>query len=236
MARHAEYCPIAVGVEVVGDRWTPLVLRELSVGASGFNEIHRGLPRLSRTLLAQRLRTLERRGLVHRAAAVPGRQVRYSLTPAGTALTSVVWALGQWAAEWMFGDPSDEDCDGLTLMWRMHQCAVGSELPDRRTIVHLVLTGAGAAEGWLDIDERTVTVCREDPGRDVDLTLEAETAHMHRWLVGVASFRELTVDGHVRLHGPARLVRAFPEWFSTTAFAEGLRRGRLRRDQEAVSP
>ncbi|SQD94472.1 hypothetical protein FMEAI12_2590007 [Parafrankia sp. Ea1.12] len=98
MARHAEYCPIAVGVEVVGDRWTPLVLRELSIGASGFNEIHRGLPRLSRTLLAQRLRTLERRGLVHRAAAVPGRQVRYSLTPAGTALASVVWALGQWAA------------------------------------------------------------------------------------------------------------------------------------------
>lgn len=69
MARYADYCPIAVGVDVLGDRWTPLVIRELMVGADGFNEIHRGLPRISRTMLAQRLRLLERHGLVRREPA-----------------------------------------------------------------------------------------------------------------------------------------------------------------------
>ncbi|OAA29607.1 putative transcriptional regulator [Frankia sp. EI5c] len=234
MAGHVDYCPIAVGVEILGDRWTPLVIRELSVGASGFNEIARGLPRLSRTLLAQRLRTLERRGLVRKEEAPRGQQVRYQLTESGAALSAVVWSIGQWAAEWMFGDPVEEECDGLTLMWRLHQCAIMDALPHRRTVVHLLLTGAGAAEGWLDIDSGLVTVCREAPGRDVDLTVEAQTAHMLRWLLGVASFRDLMIDGQVRTMGPANLVREFPGWFDTTAFAESLRRARLRRDQETV--
>ncbi|WP_018637494.1 winged helix-turn-helix transcriptional regulator [Parafrankia elaeagni] len=234
MGRHVEYCPIALGVEIVGDRWTPLVIRELGVGASGFNEIHRGLPRLSRTLLAQRLRMLERRGLVRRAPAPRGQQVRYSLTEAGQALSPVVWAIGQWAAEWMFGDPTDEECDGLGLMWRLHQCAIAGVLPERRTVVHLVLTGAGAAEGWLDIDDGAVTVCREAPGRDDDLTLEAETAHLLRWLMGMASFRELRTNGQVRMLGPAGLVREFPDWFNTGVFAESLGRGRQRRTQTSA--
>ena len=94
MTSYADYCPIAVGVDVLGDRWTPLVIRELTVGATGFNEIHRGIPRVSRTLLAQRLRQLERRGLVSREAGPRGRSGRYALTPSGQALTPIVWAMG----------------------------------------------------------------------------------------------------------------------------------------------
>src|SRR5664279_4535724 len=100
-----EYCPIAASVEVLGDRWTPLILREVMVGASGFNEIHRGIPRISRTLLAQRLRELQRRGLMTHVASRPGRSGVYTLTAAGQALTPIVWSMGAWAAEWMFGDP-----------------------------------------------------------------------------------------------------------------------------------
>src|SRR4249919_2295996 len=116
-----EYCPIATGVDVLGDRWTPLVIRELMVGAGGFNEIHRGVPRASRTLLAQRLRELERRGLVTHEASRRGRPGVYTLTAAGQALTPIVWAMGHWAAEWVFDDPHDEQCDGLSLIWRTHQ-------------------------------------------------------------------------------------------------------------------
>jgi DNA-binding HxlR family transcriptional regulator len=223
-----------MGVDVLGDRWTPLVIRELMVGSSGFNEIHRGLPRMSRTLLAQRLRALERRGLVDREAAGRGRAGRYTLTPAGQALTPLVWALGQWAAEWAFSDPTDEDCDGLSLIWRMHQHAVPAKLPRQRTVVHLVLTGTGGAEGWLDIADNAVTVCRDDPGLDVDLALSAVTAQMHRWIVGVVSFQQLVAGGHARLLGPSRLARAFPTWFDTTFFAPGLRRAAQRREQDAV--
>ncbi|WP_189168524.1 winged helix-turn-helix transcriptional regulator [Pilimelia anulata] len=229
MAKHADYCPISVGVDVLGDRWTPLVIRELMVGSTGFNEIHRGLPRMSRTLLTQRLRQLERRGLVERTPAGPGRPVRYALTEAGEALTPIVWAIGHWAAEWRFGDPAEEECDGLSLLWRMHQHAIPANLPDRRTVVHLVLTGAGAAEGWLDIERGGVSVCSYDPGLGIDLTIRSDTAQLQRWLIGLVPFGRLTTAGHTHLLGPGHLVRAFPTWFSTEFFAAALRRAEQRR-------
>jgi DNA-binding HxlR family transcriptional regulator len=235
MTDYADYCPIAVGVDILGDRWTPLVIRELMVGASGFNEIHRGIPRVSRSLLAQRLRMLERRGLISRQESKRGAAGRYTLTPAGESLTPIVWAMGHWAAEWVFGDPTDDDCDGLSLIWRAHQHAIPAKLPETRTIVHIVLTGKGGAEGWLDIERPRITVCKDDQGIDVDLALEADTAQMHRWLLGRVPFRELVANGHARLLGPSRLARAFPTWFDTTIFAEGLRRAEQRRLQEAIS-
>jgi DNA-binding HxlR family transcriptional regulator len=234
MTSQRDYCPIAVGVDVLGDRWTPLIIRELMVGARGFNEIHRGIPRVSRTLLAQRLRELERRGLMTHEASQRGQSGVYMLTPAGEALTPIVWAMGHWAAEWMFGDPSDEDCDGLTLIWRTHQVAIPDKLPETRTVVHLVLTGAGGGQGWLDIQRPGITVCKDDHGLAVDLALEADTAQMHRWLVGLVPFRDLVANGHARFLGPSRLAKAFPTWFDTTLFAHSLRRAEQRRLADAV--
>jgi DNA-binding HxlR family transcriptional regulator len=229
MTGYADYCPIAMGVEVLGDRWTPLVIRELMVGASGFNEIHRGIPRVSRTLLAQRLRQLERLGLVDRETSERGRPGRYALTTSGQALTPIVWAMGHWAAEWVFGEPTEEDCDGLSIIWRLHQHAIPAKLPKERTIVHLVLTGPGGAEGWLDIDDAQVTVCRDDQGHDVDLAVEASTAEMHRWITGRTVFRELVSNGHARLLGPSRLARAFPSWFVNDTFRDDVRRAERRK-------
>jgi len=204
------------------------------VGAGGFNEIHRGIPRISRTMLAGRLRLLERRGLVRRETAARGLPGRYTLTAAGESVTPVIWAIGHWAAEWTFGDPADEDCDGRSLMWRLHQHAIAAKLPRQRTVVHLTLTGAGAAEGWLDIQGGAVTVCTDDPGYDVDLAIEADTGQMQRWLVGLVPFRDLIANGHARLLGPSRLARAFPTWFDTSYFAEGLRRAAQRHRRQDV--
>jgi DNA-binding HxlR family transcriptional regulator len=230
-----DYCPIAASVEILGDRWTPLVIRELMVGASRFNDIHRGIPRASRTLLAQRLRELERRGLVTHEASRPGHPGAYALTPAGQGLAPVVWAMGAWAAEWMFGDPLEEQCDGLTVIWRTHQVAIPARLPTSRTVVHLVLTGAGGAQGWLDIQSPGITVCKEDQGLAVDLALEADTAQMHRWLIGLAPFRELIANGHARFLGPSRLARAFPTWFDTTVFSRSLHQADQRRRRDALA-
>ena len=230
-----DYCPIAASVEVLGDRWTPLIIRELMVGAGGFNEIHRGIPRMSRTLLAQRLRELERRGLMRHDPGRPGRPGVYGLTAAGQALTPIVWAMGAWAAEWMFGDPSDEECDGLTLIWRTHQVAIPAKLPETRTVVHLLLTGSGGAQGWLDIQRPGITVCKDDQGLAVDLALEADTAQMHRWLVGLVPFRDLVANGHARFLGPSRLAKAFPTWFDTTLFSGSLRRAEQRGFRDALT-
>jgi DNA-binding HxlR family transcriptional regulator len=235
MMSRREYCPIAAGVDVLGDRWTPLVIRELMVGARGFNEIHRGVPRMSRTLLTQRLRDLERRGLMTHETGRRGRPGIYTLTAAGEALTPIVWAMGHWAAEWMFGDPNDEECDGLSLIWRTHQYAVPANLPETRTVVHLVLTGPGGAQGWLDIQRPAITVCKDDQGLAVDLALEADTAQMHRWLVGLVPFRDLIANRHARFLGPSRLAKAFPTWFDTTLFTHSLQQGEQHRPHHTLT-
>src|SRR4051794_39824274 len=159
----------------------------------------------------------------------------YALTAAGQALTPIVWAMGAWAAEWMFGDPSDEDCDGLTLIWRTHQVAIPAKLPETRTVVHLVLTGAGGAQGWLDIQRPNITVCKDDQGLAVDLALEADTTQMHRWLVGLVPFRDMVTNGHARFLGPRHLASAFPTWFDTTTFAGSMRRAEQRRLRDPLS-
>jgi hypothetical protein len=132
----------------------------------------------------------------------------------------------------MFGDPTEEECDGLTLIWRTHQLAIPAKLPEERTVVHLVLTGAGGAQGWLDIQRPGITVCKDDQGLSVDLALEADTAQMHRWLIGLVPFRDLIVNSHARFLGPSRLAKAFPTWFDTTSFAASLQRGEQRRHHE----
>jgi len=228
VSRHTDYCPVETGIDVLGDRWTPLVIREMSVGATGFNEIHRGIPRISRTLLSQRLRTLEAHGLLRRDAGAPGRAGRYTLTDAGQELVPIVWSIGRWAARWLYTDPTEQDCDGISLLWRMHQRADETKLPSMRTIVHVVLTGEGGAEGWLDIDRNGMTVCKTEQGKDVDLVVQGDVGQMYRWLSGIASLRELVSSGHIRLIGPSRMARAFPTWFTPAPFGEELRRSSRR--------
>ncbi|UQX87457.1 helix-turn-helix transcriptional regulator [Jatrophihabitans telluris] len=228
VTRYTDYCPIGTGIDVFGDRWTPLVIREMSVGATGFNEIHRGIPRISRTLLSQRLRTLESHRLVRRETGGQGRSGSYVLTDAGQALVPIVWSIGHWAARWLYTDPTEQVCDGQSLLWRMHQRADAANLPAMRTVVQVILTGAGGAEGWLDIDRDGMTVCKDDQGKDVDLVVQAETGQLYKWLAGITPFRELVASGHVRLIGPSRMARAFPTWFTPAPFGDDLRRSSRR--------
>src|SRR5262249_57663802 len=94
--------------------------------------------------------------------------------------------------------------------------------------------GGGAAEGWRDMQRGAVTVCTDDPGYDVDLAIEGDTRQMQRWLVGLVPFRDLIASGEARLLGPSRLARAFPTWFDTSYFAEGLRRAKQRHSRQDV--
>ena len=229
MPSYREYCPIAVGAEFFGDRWTPLILRELILGSRRFNEIHRGLPRMSRTLLIQRLRELERRGIVERTVDAAGRTTEYRLSAAGRELEPVVWSLGQWASRWSFGDPADEELDAALLVWRLHQFATLDKLPATRTVVQFVLDGPGGGEAWIVLDRGSTTACQLDPGYDVDLVVTGSNREMHRWLLGWRSFDELRRAGSVQLIGPTRLSRAFTSWFNPSPFAASVQRSALER-------
>ena len=224
VTRYTDYCPISTGIDVLGDRWTPLVIREMSVGSTRFNEIHRGIPRISRTLLSQRLRTMERHRLIRREPDGVG----YALTDSGEALVPIVWSVGQWAARFLYTDPTELETDGQSLLWRLHQRADEANLPKTSTMVHVILTGVGGAEAWLDIDRDGMTVCKDDQGKDTDLVVEGDTSQMYKWLAGIVPFRTLVSEGHVRLIGPSRLARAFPTWFVPSPFGDELRRSARR--------
>jgi DNA-binding HxlR family transcriptional regulator len=224
---YKEYCPIAVGAEVFGDRWTPLVLRELILGSRRFNDIHRGLGRMSRTLLIQRLRDLERHGIVERTIDDAGRTSEYRLTTAGKEMEPLVWGLGAWAARWSFGDPADGELDAALLVWRLHQFAIRDNLPATRTVVQFDLHGPGGGEAWIVLDRGETTACQFDPGYDVDLVVVGDNREMHRWLLGSRSLDDLQRSGSLRFVGPTRLGRAFPRWFGISPFANVLKPGHV---------
>ena len=129
-----QYCPVAIATEILGDRWTPLILREFIVGAHTFGEIQSGIPRISRSLLAERLRQLVANGLITRTEEHAGRP-RYSLTPAGEDLQDFVIGLGEWAIRWAyFSDPADDQLDNTHLMWRFRRGVLRDRVPERRVV------------------------------------------------------------------------------------------------------
>jgi DNA-binding HxlR family transcriptional regulator len=219
MSSYGDYCPITIASEVIGDRWSPLVIREIMVGSHRFNDIHRGIPRISRSLLTQRLRHLERNGIIERTPR-PGEQaVDYTLTDAGHALEPVLWDLGRWAAAWALGDPTDEQLDTAHLVWRLHQFTDPENAPTTRINVQFTTTGPGSGTAWLVFDQGESTACQIDPGYEVDLVVEGDNRELHRWFAGRVSWADAVRSGRVTISGPSGLARAFPDWFVADVFA-----------------
>ena len=121
MHLYGQYCPVARAAEILADRWTVLIVRELLAEVSHFNELERGLPRISRTLLAERLRRLEQAGVVERRVASRGKRTEYRLTRAGRELQRVIDDLGEWGARWAFGEPRPNELDPIVLLWWMRR-------------------------------------------------------------------------------------------------------------------
>lgn len=215
MKSYDEYCPIAMGAEVIGDRWTPLILRELICGSERFSELHRGVPRISKTLLVQRLKQLERRGIVQRR---PG--PTYHLTQAGKDLEEVVRGMGLWAMQWLFGDPAKEHLDGTHLLWRVRQGVVPENLPPRRTVVQFDFPNASRGKCvWLLLHPDGTSACERDEGFAVDLRVTADIFEFMRVWAGRSTWREAIKTGALKFDGPSELKRAFPNWFALSPFA-----------------
>lgn len=215
MKSYDEYCPIAMGAEALGDRWTPLVIRELYVGSERFTDIHNGVPRMSRTLLSQRLRHLERIELVERTE-----RGGYRLTAAGKDLGDVVWDLGDWAMRWLTGDPTKQHYDGAHAMWRVRQRLVDDALPDRRTVVQFDFRNAVRGRRiWLVLDRQGSSVCERDEDFTVDLFVDADMGEFLRVWAGRSTWRHAIDAELITLTGPRDLVRSFPDWFALSPFA-----------------
>lgn len=205
---YGQFCPVARAADVFCQRWTPLIVRELLCGSRRFNEIQRGVPQVSPTLLSQRLKELERAGVVDR------REDGYDLTPAGLELYGVVQALGEWGQRWARSDYQADELDPGLLLWDMHRYLDPAQLRDGRTVVEFRFRAEpqGRRHYWLVADTGGIDVCLVDPGYEVDVFVEAELQALTRVWMGDTTWRHEQDTGRIDAVGPARLLRRLPGW------------------------
>jgi len=220
MTDDGQFCTVARGAEVLCERWTPLVVRELMCGSTQFNEIRRGVPRMSPSLLSKRLRTLEEFGVVRRAE--DGHATSYHLTPAGEELRPIVMAIGHWGARWIGSRLTPGQLDVGFLMWDVRRFARVDEFPsDRRVVLHFVFPDARPRERqwWLVVEDRVADLCRDDPGHDVTLVIESSVQALTEVWTGDATSDEVVGAQLVRVMGVQRDAEALWRWLGTSAFA-----------------
>ena len=224
MKGYGQFCPIAVAAEVFAERWTPLILRELFAGERRFNDIRRGVPLISRSLLATRLRELEDAGVVESRPLARGRGRDYRLTPGGEELRQVVDRLGAWGQRWATGQFDPHNIDVGVLMWNVRRRVDVKRLPAQRLVVRFDFRAVpshykGMRTWWLILDRREVDLCLKDPGFDVDVIVTADAATMARVWMGEVDLGQAMRAGTVRLEGPRPLVQALPGWLLLSHFA-----------------
>jgi DNA-binding HxlR family transcriptional regulator len=219
MSAYGQFCPVALGAEIFAERWTPLILRELFAGARRFSDIQRGVPRMSRNLLAQRLVSLQHAAIIERLPASDGRGHEYQLTDAGLALRGVVDALGSWGYRWASKDLTDEHLDPDFLMWALRRNVRVDALPDGRVVVMVSFRGDAKHHYWLVLKRPDVDLCVVDPGFDVDLELRAEPEALARVTLGQLPLVQAVKAGRIEVSGAPRHRRALYDWIGVTRFA-----------------
>jgi DNA-binding HxlR family transcriptional regulator len=223
MQKYKQYCPVARASEILADRWTPLIMRELILGSRRFNEIERGLPGISRSLLASRLRDLREAGVVDRLPGPHSRATEYHLSDAGQDLKTVIEALGAWGVRWAFGEPRPEELDPGLLVWKIHQRINRELLPERRTVVEFDFTGPRGRRVWLLLEPREVSVCVTPPGFDTDLVVRSDLLAFYRVWLGQIDYDAALRCGAVVVDGLPVLAKQLPRWFMWSPMARFVR-------------
>ncbi|MBT9575505.1 MAG: helix-turn-helix transcriptional regulator [Pseudomonas umsongensis] len=216
---YGQFCTVARGAEALCERWTPLVVRELLCGSKRFNELHRGVPRMSTGLLAQRLRHLEEIGVVHRTAV--GKVWEYSLTEAGEELRPIIMALGHWGARWIGSRLRDDQLDACLLMWDVRRFVRLETFPSRPVVIQFKFRDARSGEQawWLVVEEGVADLCRDDPGRELTLVVDSSVRALTEVWAGDRTPREVLESRELRVDGAAQDAQNLWRWLGTSAFA-----------------
>jgi len=217
---YGQYCPLALAAELLCERWTILVVSRIIDGCHRFNEIHRGVPRISATLLTQRLSQLEHAGLVTRQPLETGRGHEYHLTEAGQELDPIVMNLAVWGQRWS-RDMTTDDLDPAFLAWSMHTRLNTEAMPEGRTVIEFEFTGTdkGFSRFWLVNTDGIVDMCLKHPGYEVDLKVMSEIRRFVETWRGFRQIKREIAAGAIRLEGPTKHKRAFPDWLLMSALS-----------------
>ncbi len=220
-ASYKQFCPLAMAAEVLCTRWTLVLIRELVAGSVRFNDLRRGVPKMSPTLLSQRLKELEAAGVVERKPLRSEKGVfEYHLTPAGRDLSAVVDALGSWGQKWVTSDSSLDNMDVSLLMWDMRRNLNSTPLPKKRTVIQFIYTDLPASKKhwWLVVEPNgEVDLCWSDPGFETDLYVTTDLRTMTSIWMGLTSVEQ--ARRNLNLSGPQSIVKSMQAWLGLSPFA-----------------
>jgi DNA-binding HxlR family transcriptional regulator len=215
---YGQFCPIAKAAEILAERWTLLVVRELLLGSQRYNDIRRGVPRMSPTLLADRLKQLEEAGIVERRQNRGDSAVEYHLTEAGLQLQPLMGTLATWGYQWANRTLSRDDLDPGFLMWSIRRNLVIKSLPATRTVIYIEFSdGRPPRRWWLVVAGGDADLCMKDPGYEVDLFVHTDVLTLTRIFDCRISIAEARSSGRVKLQGSVVLVRTIDKWFGRPA-------------------
>jgi len=216
---YGQFCPVAMASEVLAERWTLIILRELLAGSRRFNEIRRGAPRLSATLLKQRLQTLEKAGIVERRSGEDG-GFDYLLTQAGHDLKPVVHSVGEWGQRWA-REIERKDLDPMLLIWAIHRRLNTPAMPPGRTVIAIEFVDSRISPRrfWLMHQGGEVQVCLKDPGHETSVYVSTQLRVLAEVWRGIRSMSDELKAGRIKLLGPPGLCRDFPKWLLLSHFA-----------------
>ena len=218
-----QFCPVAMAAEVLCSRWTVVLLRELLAGSTRFNDLRRGLPRMSPALLSQRLKELEETGIVERKP-LPGEPtiLEYALTDAGRELQPLVESFGKWGQRWIPSKLSLEQLDAQVLMWDMRRGLKFDPPPDRRLVIQFQYPDARPRERswWLIVEPGLpVDLCMVDPGHEVDLYVTSSLRTMTAIWMGIETVGRARAGGDLMLTGDRELIETMKRWLGLSPFA-----------------
>jgi DNA-binding HxlR family transcriptional regulator len=221
---YGQYCPVAKAAELLGDRWTLLIIREMLYGPLGFTAIERGLPGISRSVLSSRLRRLQRDGIIERQP-----DGRYRFTTAGEALRPVVHALGEWVARWVLSAPEPSELDPELLMLFISRHVNRDTLPPGRTVIQFEFPGVPTRRIWMTLEPGDVSVCLSDPSLPIDLFVTGSVSDLFEVYMDRITLAAALTEGRVRLDGARSAVRGFHRWMRWSSFADAARAGAVNR-------
>ncbi len=222
---YGQFCPVAMASEVLCSRWTILVIRELLCGATRFNELRRGVPRMSPALLSKRLKELERAGVVLAARNEKG-VVEYRLSDAGEDLRPIVLGVGFWGQRWVESQLSLKNLDPSLLMWDMRRNLRPEPLPPRRCTIQFLYPELSESRRnwWLIVDSGAVDLCGFDPGFEIDLLVRGSLRSMTAIWMGLSALRQEIDAGNLEVTGDPAIARSMQNWLGLSVFAGEPRR------------
>jgi DNA-binding HxlR family transcriptional regulator len=220
MKGYSQFCPVAKGAEIFNERWTPLIIREMMCGSRRFNDLKRGNPMMSPSLLSQRLKFLEQAGVVEKKAD-KGESTEYFLTKSGEDLGEVVTRLGLWGLKWARSRLTEDDYDPQLLMWDIRRRIDVSDFPQRRVVISFMFLDmpSNRRAYWLVVDHGDIDLCIKYPGFDIDLEFVTTSKVMADVWMGYSTLKQEIRKKGLTLNGGKDLKNSIDDWFSYSIFS-----------------